>query len=222
MSSMDIEQKITALTQELNHYNYQYYVLAQSLISDYDFDQKLKELQTLELQYPEFADPNSPTQRVGGDVTSKFETVRHRWPMLSLGNTYNQDDLRDFDQRVRKIIGDNFEYICELKFDGLSISLTYQQGKLVKAVTRGDGTQGDLVTNNIKTIRSIPIHLKKGHYPEEFEIRGEIFMHKNAFLRLNAEREENEEQTYANPRNFAAGTIKLQDSAEVARRPLEK
>ena len=187
MSSMDIEQKITALTQELNHYNYQYYVLAQSLISDYDFDQKLKELQTLELQYPEFADPNSPTQRVGGDVTSKFETVRHRWPMLSLGNTYNQDDLRDFDQRVRKIIGDNFEYICELKFDGLSISLTYQQGKLVKAVTRGDGTQGDLVTNNIKTIRSIPIHLKKGHYPEEFEIRGEIFMHKNAFLRLNAE-----------------------------------
>ncbi|QQD13778.1 NAD-dependent DNA ligase LigA [Sphingobacterium sp. UDSM-2020] len=221
MSSMDIEQKITSLTQELNHYNYQYYVLAQSLISDYDFDLKMKELEALEAQYPEFADPNSPTQRVGGDVTTKFETVRHRWPMLSLGNTYNQDDLRDFDQRVRKIIGDNFEYICELKFDGLSISLTYQNGKLVKAVTRGDGTQGDVVTNNIKTIRSIPIHLKKGNYPEEFEIRGEIFMHKSAFLRLNAEREENEEQTYANPRNFAAGTIKLQDSAEVAKRPLD-
>lgn len=221
MSVMDIEKKIKDLTAELNHYNYQYYVLADSLISDYDFDLKLKELEALERQYPEFADPNSPTQRVGGDITSKFKTEKHRWPMLSLGNTYSQEELFDFDQRIRKIIGDQFEYVCELKFDGLSISLTYENGLLKKAVTRGDGTQGDVVTNNIKTIRSIPIRLKEGDYPSQFEIRGEIFMHKSAFLRLNKEREENAEQTYANPRNFASGTIKLQDSAEVAKRPLD-
>ncbi|MCS4227396.1 DNA ligase (NAD+) [Sphingobacterium sp. BIGb0165] len=218
---MDIEKKIKDLTAELNHYNYQYYVLANSLISDYDFDLKLKELEALERQYPEFADPNSPTQRVGGDITSKFKTEKHRWPMLSLGNTYSQEELFDFDQRIRKIIGDQFEYVCELKFDGLSISLTYENGILSKGVTRGDGTQGDVVTSNVKTIRSIPIRLKEGDYPEQFEIRGEIFMHKSAFLRLNKEREENEEQTYANPRNFASGTIKLQDSAEVAKRPLD-
>jgi len=221
MLAMDIEKKIKDLTAELNHYNYQYYVLANSLISDYDFDLKLKELEALERQYPEFADPNSPTQRVGGDITSKFQTEKHRWPMLSLGNTYSQEELFDFDQRIRKIIGDQFEYVCELKFDGLSISLTYENGVLSKAVTRGDGTQGDVVTSNVKTIRSIPIRLKEGDYPEQFEIRGEIFMHKSAFLRLNKEREENEEQTYANPRNFASGTIKLQDSAEVAKRPLD-
>ncbi|GAA4185949.1 NAD-dependent DNA ligase LigA [Sphingobacterium ginsenosidimutans] len=221
MLAMDIEKKIKDLTAELNHYNYQYYVLANSLISDYDFDLKLKELEALERQYPEFADPNSPTQRVGGDITSKFKTEKHRWPMLSLGNTYSQEELFDFDQRIRKIIGDQFEYVCELKFDGLSISLTYENGILSKAVTRGDGTQGDVVTSNVKTIRSIPIRLKEGDYPEQFEIRGEIFMHKSAFLRLNKEREENEEQTYANPRNFASGTIKLQDSAEVAKRPLD-
>ncbi len=221
MSVMDIEKKIKDLTAELNHYNYQYYVLANSLISDYDFDLKLKELEALERQYPAFADPNSPTQRVGGDITSKFKTEKHRWPMLSLGNTYSQEELFDFDQRIRKIIGDEFEYVCELKFDGLSISLTYENGVLSKAVTRGDGTQGDVVTSNVKTIRSIPIRLKEGDYPDQFEIRGEIFMHKSAFLRLNKEREDNEEQTYANPRNFASGTIKLQDSAEVAKRPLD-
>jgi len=221
MLAMDIEKKIKDLTAELNHYNYQYYVLANSLISDYDFDLKLKELEALERQYPEFADPNSPTQRVGGDITSKFKTEKHRWPMLSLGNTYSQEELFDFDQRIRKIIGDQFEYVCELKFDGLSISLTYENGVLSKAVTRGDGTQGDVVTSNVKTIRSIPIRLKEGDYPQQFEIRGEIFMHKSAFLRLNKEREDNEEQTYANPRNFASGTIKLQDSAEVAKRPLD-
>lgn len=221
MSVMDIEKKIKDLTTELNHYNYQYYVLANSLISDYDFDLKLKELEALERQYPAFADPNSPTQRVGGDITSKFKTEKHRWPMLSLGNTYSQEELFDFDQRIRKIIGDEFEYVCELKFDGLSISLTYENGILSKAVTRGDGTQGDVVTSNVKTIRSIPIRLKEGDYPDQFEIRGEIFMHKSAFLRLNKEREDNEEQTYANPRNFASGTIKLQDSAEVAKRPLD-
>ncbi|MGE8298491.1 MAG: NAD-dependent DNA ligase LigA [Sphingobacterium paramultivorum] len=221
MLVMDIEKKIKDLTAELNHYNYQYYVLANSVISDYDFDLKLKELEALEAQYPNFADPNSPTQRVGGDITSRFQTEKHRWPMLSLGNTYNQEELLDFDQRIRKIIGDHFEYVCELKFDGLSISLTYENGLLSKAVTRGDGTQGDVVTNNVKTIRSIPIKLKEGDYPDQFEIRGEIFMHKSAFLRLNKERADNEEQTYANPRNFASGTIKLQDSAEVAKRPLD-
>ncbi len=221
MLAMDIEKKIKDLTAELNQYNYQYYVLANSVISDYDFDLKLKELEALEAQYPAFADPNSPTQRVGGDITSRFQTERHRWPMLSLGNTYSQEELLDFDQRIRKIIGDQFEYVCELKFDGLSISLTYENGKLSKAVTRGDGTQGDVVTNNVKTIRSIPIKLKEGAYPAQFEIRGEIFMHKSAFLRLNKEREDNAEPTYANPRNFASGTIKLQDSAEVAKRPLD-
>ncbi|WP_282638481.1 NAD-dependent DNA ligase LigA [Sphingobacterium thalpophilum] len=221
MSVMDIEKKIKDLTAELNHYNYQYYVLADSVISDYDFDLKLKELEALERQYPEFADPNSPTQRVGGDITSRFQTEKHRWPMLSLGNTYSQEELHDFDQRIRRIIGDQFEYVCELKFDGLSISLTYENGRLSRAVTRGDGTQGDVVTNNVKTIRSIPIKLKDGDYPDQFEIRGEIFMHKSAFLRLNKEREENGEQTYANPRNFASGTLKLQDSSEVAKRPLD-
>lgn len=219
--AIDIQAKIEALTQELNDYNYQYYVLAQPSISDYDFDHKLKELEALEAKYPEFRDPNSPTLKVGGDITQRFNTVKHRWPMMSLGNTYNEQELKDFDSRVRKVIGDQVQYVVELKFDGLSISITYQNGKLAQAVTRGDGTQGDEVTNNVKTIRSIPHQLKKGDYPENFEIRGEIFMHKSAFLRLNKEREENGEQTYANPRNFASGTIKLQDSGEVAKRPLD-
>ncbi|WP_293933694.1 NAD-dependent DNA ligase LigA [Sphingobacterium sp. UBA6645] len=219
--SADIQSKIEQLTQELNEYNYQYYVLAESLISDYDFDQKLKELESLEAQYPQYRDPNSPTLKVGGDITQKFKTVKHKWPMMSLGNTYNEQELKDFDNRVRKVIGDQLQYVCELKFDGLSISLTYENGKLLKAVTRGDGTQGDEVTNNVRTIRSIPHQLKKGTFPDTFEIRGEIFMHKSAFLRLNKEREENGDQTYANPRNFASGTIKLQDSAEVAKRPLD-
>ena len=219
--AIDIQAKIEALTQELNDYNYQYYVLAQPSISDYDFDHKLKELEALEAKYPEFRDPNSPTLKVGGDITQRFNTVKHRWPMMSLGNTYNEQELKDFDSRVRKVIGDQVQYVVELKFDGLSISITYQDGKLVQAVTRGDGTQGDEVTNNVKTIRSIPHQLKKGDYPANFEIRGEIFMHKSAFLRLNKEREENGDQTYANPRNFASGTIKLQDSGEVAKRPLD-
>ncbi|MFZ4861626.1 NAD-dependent DNA ligase LigA [Sphingobacterium sp. Mn56C] len=219
--SQDIKIKIDQLTAELNEYNYQYYVLANSVVSDYDFDVKLKELEALEKAYPQFQDPNSPTLKVGGDITSKFQTVQHRWPMLSLSNTYNEQELRDFDQRVRKAIGEEVHYVCELKFDGLSISLTYEDGKLVRAVTRGDGLQGDDVTQNVKTIRSIPHQLKGNAYPERFEIRGEIFMHKSAFLRLNKEREENDEQPYANPRNFASGTLKLQDSAEVAKRPLD-
>ena len=190
-------------------------------ITDLEFDKKLEELIALETQFPELIDPDSPTQNVGGFITKEFKTVRHRWPMLSLGNTYNEQELLDFDERIKKAIGDNFEYVCELKFDGLSMSLTYKDGKLEQAVTRGDGTQGDEVTTNVKTIRSIPKRLPEADYPDDFEIRGEVFMHLKAFERLNDERIENGEPPYANPRNFASGTIKLQDSAEVAKRPLD-
>ncbi|MDB5000789.1 MAG: ligase LigA [Mucilaginibacter sp.] len=221
MSPNEAKDKIQALTAELRQHTYNYYVLAMPTISDYDFDKKLEQLSALEKQFPEFADPESPTQVVGGDITKEFVTVKHRWPMLSLGNTYNEQELIDFDQRVRKAIGDNFEYVCELKFDGLSMSLTYENGKLARAVTRGDGTQGDDVTVNVRTIHSIPKKLAAGNYPDLFEIRGEVFMHLKAFERLNKERIDNGEVPYANPRNFASGTIKLQDSAEVARRPLD-
>jgi DNA ligase (NAD+) len=221
MSLFAIKDRIDALVAELNEHNYRYYVLAQPSISDFEFDQKLAELTDLEKAHPEFVHPDSPTQKVGGQITKEFITVAHKWPMLSLGNTYNEQDLRDFDERIRKAIGDNFEYVCELKFDGLSISLTYEQGKLVRAVTRGDGTKGDDVTTNAKTIRTIPHKLNGSGYPESFEIRGEVFMHRQAFDRLNEERRENEETPYANPRNFAAGTLKLQDSGEVAKRPLD-
>jgi DNA ligase (NAD+) len=221
MSRSDVKDKMDALVKELNQHSYNYYVLAMPTIADYTFDQKLEELQQLELQYPEFADPNSPTQKVGGEVTKNFVTLAHKWPMLSLGNTYNEQDLRDFDDRVKKAIGEDFEYVCELKFDGLSISLTYDGSKLVRAVTRGDGTKGDDVTSNVKTIHSIPHQLKNEDVPPLFEIRGEIFMHRAAFERLNKEREELGEVQYANPRNFAAGTIKMQDSKEVAKRPLD-
>jgi len=210
-----------ALVKELNQHSYNYYVLAMPTIADYEFDKKLEELGKLEQAHPEFADPNSPTLRVGGEITKTFTTVKHRWPMLSLGNTYNEQDLRDFDERVRKTIGDQFEYVCELKFDGLSISLTYEDAKLVRAVTRGDGSKGDDVTTNIKTINRIPHQLKSPDVPPLFELRGEILMHRAAFERLNKEREELGEVLYANPRNFAAGTVKMQDSKEVARRPLD-
>ena len=221
MSLFAIKEEMDALVAELNQHNYNYYVLAMPTIGDYEFDKKLKHLAELEKANPDFADPNSPTQRVGGDITKNFITVNHKYPMLSLGNTYNEQDLRDFDERIRKAIGDNFEYVCELKFDGLSISLTYENGKLLRAVTRGDGTKGDDVTNNVKTIHTIPHQIKTEKAPEHFEIRGEIFMHKAAFLRLNAAREELGEIPYANPRNFASGTIKMQDSKEVAKRPLD-
>jgi DNA ligase (NAD+) len=221
MSADRIKDTMDAMVKELNQHTYNYYVLAMPTIADYEFDKKLEALAALEKAHPEFADPNSPTQRVGGDLTKNFITVKHKWPMLSLGNTYNEQDLRDFDDRIRKALGSNFEYVCELKFDGLSISLTYEHDLLVRAVTRGDGTQGDDVTTNVKTIRNIPHKLKHQNHPEIFEIRGEIFMHRAAFERLNKEREELGEMTYANPRNFAAGTIKMQDSAEVAKRPLD-
>lgn len=221
MSPVEAKQRIAILASELKQHTYNYYVLAMPVISDFEFDQKLAELNTLEKQFPEFADPDSPTQRVGGFITKEFQTVKHRWPMLSLGNTYNEQELLDFDQRIRKAIGDNFEYVCELKFDGLSMSMTYENGKLIRAVTRGDGVQGDEVTANVRTIHSVPKRLPAGDYPDLFEIRGEVFMHLKAFERLNNERLENGEPPYANPRNFASGTIKLQDSAEVARRPLD-
>ncbi len=221
MSIFEIKEHMDALVKELNQHNYNYYVLAQPVISDFEFDKKLEELEDLEKQYPEYQNPDSPTQIVGGGITKEFQTVKHKWPMLSLGNTYNEQDLKDFDERIRKSIGDQFEYVCELKFDGLSISLTYENGKLERAVTRGDGTQGDDVTANAKTIRTIPKQLKGSDYPDNFEIRGEVFMHKPAFERLNKERIELGEVPYANPRNFAAGTLKMQDSAEVARRPLD-
>src|SRR5690554_5791020 len=196
MSDLDaVAARMAALVRELNEYNYRYYVLAEPIISDYAFDQKLKELEELEKAYPHLLDPNSPTQKVGGSITQGFRTVQHRWPMLSLGNTYNEQELRDFDERIRKAIGDEFAYVCELKFDGLSISLTYENGRLKQAVTRGDGVQGDEVTANIRTIKTIPNVLKPQMpqqeaqpkaagatpYPDLFEIRGEVFMHKAAF-----------------------------------------
>mgnify|MGYP003575713658 CR=1 FL=1 len=221
MSLSDIKQRMDALVKELNQHNYNYYVLAQPSISDFEFDQKLKELADLETKYPDLQDSDSPTQKVGGDITKEFQTVKHRWPMLSLGNTYSEQDLRDFDERIRKAIGNDFEYVCELKFDGLSMSLTYENGKLARAVTRGDGTRGDDVTTNIRTINRIPKNLKSTGFPESFEIRGEVFMHRAAFDRLNNDRIDRGEVPYANPRNFAAGTVKLQDSGEVAKRPLD-
>jgi len=221
MSPAEAKNRIESLSSELKQHNYNYYVLAMPTIADFDFDKKLEELNALEKQFAEYADPDSPTQKVGGDITKEFVTVKHRWPMLSLGNTYNEQELLDFDQRIRKSIGDNFEYVCELKFDGLSMSLTYSEGKLIRAVTRGDGIQGDDVTTNVRTINTIPKRLHTGDYPDHFEIRGEVFMHLKAFERLNAERLESGEPPYANPRNFASGTIKMQDSSEVARRPLD-
>jgi DNA ligase (NAD+) len=221
MSLFEIKERIESIVKELNEHNYRYYVLAQPTLSDFEYDKKLEELARLEKEYPEYLDPESPTIKVGGYITKEFETVRHKWPMLSLGNTYNEQDLKDFDERVRKALGDDFEYVCELKFDGLSISLTYENGKLLRAITRGDGTQGDDVTNNVKTIRSIPKTIKASGYPESFDIRGEVFMHRAAFERLNNERIENNEIAFANPRNFASGTLKMQDSTVVAKRPLD-
>ena len=221
MSLFEIKEQIESIVKELNEHNYRYYVLAQPTLSDFEYDKKLEELAQLEKEYPEYLDPESPTIKVGGYITKEFETVRHKWPMLSLGNTYNEQDLKDFDERVRKVIGNDFEYVCELKFDGLSISLSYENGKLVRAITRGDGTQGDDVTNNVKTIRSIPKIIKTSGYPESFDIRGEVFMHRAAFERLNNERIENNEIAFANPRNFASGTLKMQDSTVVAKRPLD-
>lgn len=222
MSKTDIEHRIAELKDQLNDHNYRYYVLAQPVISDYEFDKLLEELIRLEKEYPAFLTSDSPSQRVGGAVTKEFRTVKHRYPMLSLGNTYSEDELREFEERVIKLLpGEKIEFVCELKFDGVAIGLTYQKGKLVQALTRGDGVQGDDVTSNVKTIRSIPLKLHGSNWPEEFEIRGEIIMTRPVFNQLNEGRADAGESLMANPRNAAAGTLKLQDSAEVSRRKLD-
>lgn len=217
----EIESKIKALREALEQHNYNYYVLSMPTISDREFDEMMKELQALEAKYPEYADPHSPTQRVGSDLSKEFEQVVHRYPMLSLGNTYSEDEVRDFYERITRDLNEPFEIVAELKYDGTSISLIYNQGRLVRAVTRGDGTRGDDVTANVKTIRSVPLKLMGDNYPEEFEIRGEILLPWAEFDRLNKEREEQEEPLFANPRNAASGTLKQQNPAIVAARKLD-
>ena len=217
---MTVKEQIEALRREIDQHNYYYYVLSQPIISDYEYDMKMKQLQELEEKYPEYFDPLSPTQRVGSDITTSFEQAYHTYPMLSLGNTYTEGEVKDFYERVRKALNEPFELVCELKYDGVSISITYEHGEIQRAVTRGDGEKGDVVTANIKTIRSIPLRLK-GDYPDKFEIRGEVLMPWAVFEALNKEREEQEEPLFANPRNAAAGTIKLQNSAIVASRKLD-
>lgn len=217
---MNTEQKIKQLRDELNYHNEQYYVKDTPELSDYDFDQKLKELQRLEAKYPEYDDPNSPTRRVGGAVTKNFATVAHDYRMYSLSNSYSKEELEEWEVRIKKLVSGEVAYACELKYDGASISITYENGVLLRAVTRGDGVQGDDVTHNVKTIRSLPLTLK-GDYPERFDIRGEIVLPFEGFAKMNAERVENGLEPYANPRNTASGSLKLQDSAEVAKRPLD-
>ena len=222
MNFEEAKIRIAALSTALHNHNYAYYTLSNPVISDFEFDQLLNELLALEKQYPALITDNSPSQRVGGSITKNFQTVTHRYPMMSLGNTYNEQDLIDFDQRVKKQIEDNFEYVCELKFDGLAIGITYENGLLKQAVTRGDGSKGDDVTANVRTIKSIPLQLPVGaDYPASFEVRGEILMHRTVFEQLNKDRDELGETAYANPRNFASGTLKMQDSKEVAKRNLD-
>lgn len=217
---MNIEQQITSLRKELQEHNHRYYVLDTPTISDFDFDQMLKQLQTLETAHPEFDDPNSPTRRVGGDVTKNFNTVVHEHRMYSLDNSYSKQDLEDWEVRVKKQVDGDVSYTCELKYDGASISLTYENGELTRALTRGDGIQGDDVTTNIKTIKSVPLKLK-GDYPPKFDIRGEIILPWIGFHKMNEAREAQGLELYRNPRNTASGSLKLQDSAEVAKRPLD-
>lgn len=218
---MNVLATITNLRAELNQHNYNYYVADQPTISDFEFDQKLKQLQELELQHPEFFDENSPTQRVGGAITKNFETVVHEHRMYSLDNSYSKEDLQDWEIRIQKVLGNvPLDYTCELKYDGASISITYENGRLLRAVTRGDGFQGDDVTHNIKTIKAVPIHLK-GDFPDKFDIRGEIILPLAGFEKMNQELIEIGETPYSNPRNTASGSLKLQDSAEVAKRPLD-
>jgi DNA ligase (NAD+) len=221
MNKEEAKQRIAILTEELNRHNYNYYVLDKPVILDYDFDVMMDELIKLEQAFPELLNANSPTQRVGGEITKVFQQVKHKYPMLSLGNTYSLDELKEFDERVRKVLGDEFEYICELKYDGLSIGLTYKNGILLQAVTRGDGEQGDDVTANVKTIKSIPLTLNGSGYPDEFEIRGEIVMPHKSFEKLNAEKEEAGEMPFANPRNAASGSMKMLDPKEVSKRGLD-
>ncbi|WCM41987.1 NAD-dependent DNA ligase LigA [Flavobacterium sp. CBA20B-1] len=221
MENANVLAQISLLREELNEHNYNYYVLDQPVISDLEFDQKLKKLQELEQLYPEFFDEDSPTQRVGGAVTKNFPTIVHENRMYSLENSYSKEDLIDWENRIQRVLGNvPVEYVCELKYDGASISITYENGRLVRAVTRGDGFQGDDVTNNIKTIKSVPLKLK-GDFPEKFDIRGEIVLPLAGFEKMNMELIDIGETPYSNPRNTASGSLKLQDSAEVAKRPLE-
>ncbi len=222
MNSKEAKKEIDRLTGLINHHNDLYYQKHKTEISDYEFDQLLNQLIQLEAQFPELKLPDSPTQRVGGGITKNFETVVHKYPMLSLGNTYSREELVDFDKRVLKGLGsDDYEYFCELKFDGVSISLIYEDGVLTKGITRGDGVRGDDVTTNVKTIRSIPLRIKAKNIPKIFEVRGEVFLSRSAFKQLNKEREDIGEEVYANARNTASGTLKMQNSGEVARRKLD-
>jgi DNA ligase (NAD+) len=222
MTAAQAQKEIIALTEKINYHNTLYYQQSKSEISDYEFDQLLEKLIGLENEYPQFKQQDSPTQRVGGTITKEFATVYHKYPMLSLGNTYSEEELADFDKRVAKgLEGEPYEYFCELKFDGVSISLTYEDGLLARGVTRGDGVRGDNVTNNVKTIRCIPLRITGKKVPPLFEVRGEIYLPKNVFNQLNKEREDIGEERYANARNTAAGTVKMQDSTEVAKRKLD-
>ena len=220
MTKEEARLRNVSLSDELEQHNYNYYILAKPTISDYEFDMKLEELARLEKEFPEFLSPTSPTQRVGGGITKEFQSVQHRYPMLSLANSYSREEIAEFINRIKKTVNEEVEFFCEMKFDGLSISLQYENGVLVRAVTRGDGTQGDDVTTNVKTIRTVPLKLH-GDFPDFFEMRGEIVMPFESFNRLNEARAENSEDLFANPRNAAAGTLKLQDSKEVARRKLD-
>jgi DNA ligase (NAD+) len=217
----EVKQKIESLRKEIDQWNYQYYVLAQPTVSDFEFDRKLKELEKLETEYPEFYDPNSPTQRAGSDINKNFVQVEHAYPMLSLSNTYSEEEITDFYQRVKKALNEDFEIVCELKYDGTSISLIYENGALERAITRGDGTRGDDVTANVRTIKSIPLKLQGSNYPDLFEIRGEILLPWLAFNKLNEERSDAGETLFANPRNAAAGTLKTQNPQIVAQRKLD-
>ncbi len=221
MTPHDAQIRIEYLTAEINKHNELYYQKAQTVISDYEFDLLLQELIALEHEFPQFLSPNSPSQRVGGTISKEFASVKHKTPMLSLDNTYSETELRDFDRRVAKSLNEPYEYVCELKIDGVSISLHYHEGALVQAITRGDGLQGDDVTTNVKTIRNVPLKLTGNDFPDDCEVRGEIFMPRAGFARMNKLREESGETIFANPRNATAGTLKTQDSSMVAKRPLD-
>ncbi len=221
MSKEEVKEQIKKLSDEIREHNYRYYVLSNPVISDYDFDMLLEKLIRLETEYPEFAEPDSPAKRVGGEVTKEFKQVKHKYPMLSLGNTYSKEEVQEFDERVKKSVGSDVEYVCELKYDGVSVSLIYVNGSLLQAVTRGDGIQGDDITVNIKTIKSIPLKLRGSDYPSEFEIRGEVYMTRETLENINEERTEIGEIPFANPRNAASGSLKLLDSREVAKRHLD-
>ena len=220
---MNIEQaksEIIRLTKLINHHNHLYYVESLTEISDFEFDGLLRELQDLEAKFPDFAYSNSPTKRVGGDLTKKFETVSHRFPMLSLSNSYSEEEIIEWENRIKKLIDQDIEYVCELKYDGVAIGIRYENGQLKQAVTRGDGEKGEDVTTNVRTIRTIPLSLR-ADFPDDFEIRGEIFMPSSVFEKLNNQRAESGEQLFANPRNTASGTLKMQDSKIVSSRGLD-